>query len=316
MAGVGLFAPLPLAIMIPFMTAQSAAMAQAFGTFYQYGKRKISAMTNEEFNKETPQHLFEELTADISGMIPNMKTSFADMNDLQNTIIREISAIIPQLPKEITAGLAQGTADAGGLAAVLTELLKFGNPATLLPQQTSSDTGSNLAYGSPGKSGSEYPESTEETLAVSNILHAINQIKEKTKLTPKEIFNKKLTQAIAKKSDATVHERQKQAEIIKTTTYDRKNISENLTRGNLRNRETTATAQQKANKARIEQNIKNLTARIALERANRDPIDRLVASGTYLHSTKAKVEQTRINTIIRDLKKKLTDQQTQLRNYR
>ncbi len=96
------------------MTAQSAAMAQAFGTFYQYGKRKISSMTNEEFNALTPQTLFQELTADVRGMIPNMKSSMDDMSALQDQVIREIARIVPKLPTQTTAGLFEGFKDIVG----------------------------------------------------------------------------------------------------------------------------------------------------------------------------------------------------------
>ncbi len=37
MAGIGFFAPLPLAMMMPFMAGQSMLMGDAFGKSYQYG---------------------------------------------------------------------------------------------------------------------------------------------------------------------------------------------------------------------------------------------------------------------------------------
>ncbi len=84
---IGFFAPLPLAIMIPFMAAQSFAMGHAFGTSFQYGKRKISSMTNEEFNALSATDLHGELQADIRAMIPNMNQSFKTMEQFQLDII-------------------------------------------------------------------------------------------------------------------------------------------------------------------------------------------------------------------------------------
>ncbi len=49
------FLPVPLPMMIPFMGAQSLVIGKMFGVGFQYGKRKISAMSNEEFNKLTFQ---------------------------------------------------------------------------------------------------------------------------------------------------------------------------------------------------------------------------------------------------------------------
>ncbi len=101
---IGLFAPLPLAIMIPFMAAQSAAMALAFGTNFQYGKRKISSMSNEEFNALTPEILTKNLTADIGKMIPHVQQSMQEMSSLQGFIIRELIEEIKKLPENIIAG--------------------------------------------------------------------------------------------------------------------------------------------------------------------------------------------------------------------
>ncbi len=56
------FLPIPLAMMIPFMGAQSLVLGKAFGEGFQYGKRKISAMTNEEFNKLTPSDIAANLS--------------------------------------------------------------------------------------------------------------------------------------------------------------------------------------------------------------------------------------------------------------
>lgn len=104
---IGLFAPLPLAIMIPFMAAQSAAIGQAFGTHFQYAKRKISSMSNEEFNKLTPTQLVEDLTADIRGMIPSVTRSFDDMEKLQTIIIDSLLDSVRNLPSDIISSLSK-----------------------------------------------------------------------------------------------------------------------------------------------------------------------------------------------------------------
>ncbi len=87
---IGFFAPLPLAIMIPFMAAQSFAMGQAFGTSFQYGKRKISSMSNEEFNALTAVEIADNLQSDVRAMIPSMTESFHRMEDFQIDILESM----------------------------------------------------------------------------------------------------------------------------------------------------------------------------------------------------------------------------------
>ncbi len=102
---LSLFAPLPLALMIPFMAAQSFAMGEAFGKGFQSGKRRISSMTNEQFNAKTQPQIFAETTADISAMIPSMKKQMTEFTFLQSDIIQELIGYIKKLPSDIQQGL-------------------------------------------------------------------------------------------------------------------------------------------------------------------------------------------------------------------
>ncbi len=112
MAGIGFFAPLPLAIMIPFMAAQSIMMGEGFGKGYQYAKRKISSMTNEEFNKMDVPQLFSGIVTDYTKIIPDMQKAMQASSDFQKMIVQEIAGIIRSLPKDIVTGFVQ----AGGAA--------------------------------------------------------------------------------------------------------------------------------------------------------------------------------------------------------
>ncbi len=82
--------PLPLAMMIPFMGIQSAVMMKQAGENWQYGKRLQSAMSNEDFNKQTMESIFEKNTKSVSAMIPTMKQSIQEMRGFQDFIIVEI----------------------------------------------------------------------------------------------------------------------------------------------------------------------------------------------------------------------------------
>ncbi len=91
---IGFFAPLPLPMMIPFMGIQSAVMAEQFGTMFQYGKRRISAMSNEEFNALTPEKLQQDMTRQLEGMIPEMEKQIQAMQPLVQIILKEFGAYI------------------------------------------------------------------------------------------------------------------------------------------------------------------------------------------------------------------------------
>ncbi len=91
------------------MAAQSAAMAQAFGTYFQYGKRKISSMSNEEFNKLTPQIMHEGLTADIRQMIPSLAKSMHTYDSsMTPQIIKEFAEIAKSAISESTTQVVGG----------------------------------------------------------------------------------------------------------------------------------------------------------------------------------------------------------------
>ncbi len=74
------------------------------GEQWQYGKRRISAMTNEEFNKLTPIKLYEIETSELRAMIPLMQESMRDMNKLTPIIVTEMI----QMFKDFVTGLFQG----------------------------------------------------------------------------------------------------------------------------------------------------------------------------------------------------------------
>ncbi len=96
--------PLPLAMMIPFMGIQSMVMAKQFGENFQYGKRRISAMSNEEFNKLTPAKLLSNANAELKSQIPLMQESMQDMRNFQTFIVKEFLLTIRSI---IDAGLGK-----------------------------------------------------------------------------------------------------------------------------------------------------------------------------------------------------------------
>jgi len=93
---IGFFMPLPLPIMIPFMMWQSAAIAAGFGTYFQFAKRRVSAMSNEEFNKSDPHQLVNSMYEDIVKQIPS---SFAKVDDLTPVMLQSMNVMLDQAVK-------------------------------------------------------------------------------------------------------------------------------------------------------------------------------------------------------------------------
>ncbi len=91
------FMPIPLALMIPFMATQSIVMGEAFGKGFQYGKRKISAMDNETFNKTELSQLISETFKAYHDAIPSLKESINQSTDLQNYIVSKLI----DMPREL-----------------------------------------------------------------------------------------------------------------------------------------------------------------------------------------------------------------------
>jgi len=105
MVGIGFFAPFPLALMVPFMAGQSLAMGEAFGKGFQYGKRKISSMDNEEFNALDFKGLSESIATDYKVMIPSLNKSIEASTELQDKVFTALGKVILDIPPKVLAFL-------------------------------------------------------------------------------------------------------------------------------------------------------------------------------------------------------------------
>ncbi len=91
------FMPIPLAIMPPFMAYQSLVMGDAFGRAFQFGKRKISAMSNEQFNALNITQMFEQISNEYTRMIPTVEKAMQQSLELQVTIVKELLKTLPAI---------------------------------------------------------------------------------------------------------------------------------------------------------------------------------------------------------------------------
>ncbi len=98
------FLPVPLPMMIPFMGAQSLVIGKMFGEGFQYGKRKISAMPNEEFNKLTFEAMMSNARDEMQASIPTMIQAMQDMKPMVAAVVHEftnyLSLVIQEAPKQ------------------------------------------------------------------------------------------------------------------------------------------------------------------------------------------------------------------------
>ncbi len=89
------------------MGAQSFIMMFQAGEGWQYGKRRISAMSNEDFNKLTPERLLQNQAATLRSSIGTIEKSMNAMTPMIGTIIHQYAdfarQIVAQVPKELLA---------------------------------------------------------------------------------------------------------------------------------------------------------------------------------------------------------------------
>ncbi len=109
------FLPVPLPMMIPFMGAQSLVIGKMFGEGFQYGKRKISAMPNEEFNKLTFEAMMSNARDEMQASIPTMIQAMQDMKPMVNAVIHEFTnylSLVIQAAPDVAGGVVSDVAHA------------------------------------------------------------------------------------------------------------------------------------------------------------------------------------------------------------
>ncbi len=104
---VGGFFPIPLAMMIPFMATQSLVMGEAFGKAFQFGKRKMSAMSNEDFNALKIEDVASDMFKSYKNIIPELKESIAQSADFQNHIFAQLILLGPNLIAALSGAVLQ-----------------------------------------------------------------------------------------------------------------------------------------------------------------------------------------------------------------
>ncbi len=133
------------------MGAQSLVIGKMFGEGFQYGKRKISAMPNEEFNKLTFEMMMSNARDEMKASIPTMQQAMRDMQPMVETVIHEFMDYLGKVLREAPVQAAELGKDIfGNIPAELVEFQKrledlyksFGLPMPGI--RAYADTGTNI----------------------------------------------------------------------------------------------------------------------------------------------------------------------------
>ncbi len=96
------------------MPIQSYLMMYFAGSAWQFGKRKISAKSNEEFNKLTMKTLLEEHTMELKSVIPTLEKSLNDITPLIAVLIEQYGDFIKEALKAVPQALLNVIGQGGG----------------------------------------------------------------------------------------------------------------------------------------------------------------------------------------------------------
>ncbi len=88
------FTAIPNPQMLAFMPIQSYLMMYFAGAGWQIGKRKISAIPNDQFNKMSANDLLQGFTADLRSTIPTLERSMNDITPLIKVLIEQYGDFI------------------------------------------------------------------------------------------------------------------------------------------------------------------------------------------------------------------------------
>jgi len=93
------FTAVPNPMMLSFLATQGFAIMYYGGAGWQFGKRKVSGMTNEEVNAMSPNEFLIKLHSETKTMVPTMQRGMEDMTPLIHTTMTQFGAYIREAIK-------------------------------------------------------------------------------------------------------------------------------------------------------------------------------------------------------------------------
>ncbi len=87
--------------MLSFLATQGFAIMYYGGAGWQFGKRKVSGMSNEEVNKMSPNEFLMKLHGETRTMVPTMAQGMKDMTPLITTTVEQFGSYIREAIKAL-----------------------------------------------------------------------------------------------------------------------------------------------------------------------------------------------------------------------
>ncbi len=95
------FTAVPNPMMLSFLATQGFAIMYYGGAGWQFGKRKVSGMSNEQVNAMSPNEFLMKLHSETKTMVPTMSQGMKDMTPLIHTTMTQFGAYIREAIKAI-----------------------------------------------------------------------------------------------------------------------------------------------------------------------------------------------------------------------
>ncbi len=148
------FTAIPNPYMIPFMGTQTAVIGMMFGITYQGYKRKISAMSNEDFNKlDVIEYAMSEMRK-LTQATPQMEQMFAEMRPMVQIMAKELGNLLKELPDIVSSTVDTALSSDGRLGSKNLAVAQF----VTLP--VAPDVGHQIAQHTPQNQVSSSPTDT------------------------------------------------------------------------------------------------------------------------------------------------------------
>ncbi len=135
------FTAIPNPQMPAFLGAQSFIMMYQAGEGWQYGKRRISALSNEEFNKLDVKQLMERQAMELKGALPIIERSMNNMTRMVPMIIEQYGDFIREAIKAMPEAIGNIFSQSGsqGGSDIFGVRYDTGQGTRYNPQQQASD---------------------------------------------------------------------------------------------------------------------------------------------------------------------------------
>ncbi len=127
------FTAIPNPQMLAFMPIQSYLMMFFAGAGWQIGKRKISAIPNDSFNKLSINDLLKMFTADLKETIPTLEKSLQDVTPMVGILVEQYGDFVKEAIKHLPTAVQNALGPTAFQADNLGDLKAWLEKQSILP---------------------------------------------------------------------------------------------------------------------------------------------------------------------------------------